>query len=151
MDEMIDINKYRYNGLTQTQMWSSCPILPKYHITFGEPLQRQEVSTEFEMNRGADPRKGMSQRLLGRIDFISEHTDGHFLVSDDYGVNVIYDAAFADMRHLEQDILKIISYFINKLEPMQDTDLRNVFPVIDRFAAIKEILALEEQYHRAKL
>jgi hypothetical protein len=73
------------------------------------------------------------------------------LVSDDYGVNVIYDAAFADMRHLESEILKIISYFINKLEPMQDTDLRNVFPVIDRFSAIREILGLEEQYHRAKI
>lgn len=78
----------------------------------------------------------MSQRLLGRIDFISEF-NGHFIVADDFGVNVMYDASFADMRHLEQEMLKIVSYFINKLEPMQDTDLRNVFPVIDRFRALK--------------
>jgi hypothetical protein len=33
-------------------MWSTCPILPKFHITFGEPIERQEVSTEFEVNSG---------------------------------------------------------------------------------------------------
>jgi len=119
MDEMIDIHKFRFNGLTQTHLWSTCPILPKYHITFGEPLERQEVSDEYEANRGADPRKGMSSRLLGRIDFISEHeSTGCYQVTDDYAVNVMYDATFADMRVLEQEMLKIVSYFVNKLEPM---------------------------------
>lgn len=40
MDEMIDINKYRFGGLTQTHMWSTCPVLPKFHVTFGEPVER---------------------------------------------------------------------------------------------------------------
>lgn len=30
----------------------------------------------------------------------------------------MYDATFVDMRALEQEMLKIVSYFINKLEPM---------------------------------
>ena len=47
-------------------MFSTCPVLPKYHISFGDPIERQEVSTEFEVNRDSDPRKGQSQRLLGR-------------------------------------------------------------------------------------
>lgn len=133
-------------------MWSTCPVLPKYHITFGEPLHRQEASTEFEVNRGADPRKGMSQRLLGRIDFLSEHEgSGCYLVTDDYSVNVMYDATFADMRALEQEMLRTMSYFINKLEPMQDTDLRNVFPAVDRFKLVEELIQCEEQYHRTKL
>ena len=30
----------------------------------------------------------------------------------------MYDASFADMLALEQEMLKTLSYFINKLEPM---------------------------------
>jgi hypothetical protein len=36
-------------------MWSTCPILPKYHITYGEPIERQEVSKEFEVNKNIGP------------------------------------------------------------------------------------------------
>lgn len=99
-------------------MWSTCPILPKYHITFGEPVERQEVSTEFEVNKNKDPRHGQASRLLGRVDFLKEHHDNTVLVQDDYGVNVMYDCSFADMRALESEMLKIMSYFINKLEPL---------------------------------
>jgi hypothetical protein len=49
MEELIDIKQYRFNGLTQNQMWSTCPVLPKFHVTFGEPVERQEASTEFEV------------------------------------------------------------------------------------------------------
>jgi len=60
MDEMIDINRYKFNGLIQNYMWSTCPVLPKFHITFGEPIERQEISTEFEVNKDKDPRHGAS-------------------------------------------------------------------------------------------
>lgn len=58
----------------------------------------------------------------------------------------MYDATFADMRTLEQEMLKIMSYYINKLEPMHDTDQRNIFPIIDRFNLVKEIIICEEKY-----
>jgi hypothetical protein len=63
----------------------------------------------------------------------------------------MYDSAFADMRVLEQELVLTMSYFINKIEPMQDLDLRNVFPSVDRFGMIKEVFILEEAYQRAKL
>lgn len=44
-----------------------------------------------------------------------------------------------------------MSYFINKIEPMQDQDLRNVFPTVDRFGFVREIIIIEERYQRAKL
>jgi len=55
MDEMIDINRYKFQDQLQNFMWSTCPILPKYHITFGEPVERQEVSVENEVNKNKDP------------------------------------------------------------------------------------------------
>lgn len=73
------------------------------------------------------------------------------MVTDDYGINLMYDASFTDMRAVEIELVKVISFFINKLEPMIDNDLRNVFPSVDRFGMIKEIICLEESYQRVKL
>ena len=64
---------------------------------------------------------------------------------------MMYDCTFADMRAIEQELLMIMSYYINKIEPMTETDLRNVFPSVDRFNLVKEIIMCEEKYQRAKL
>ena len=71
-------------------------------------------------------------------------------MKDDYGVAVMYDCTFGDMRALEQEMLRIVSYFINKVEPFS-ADFKTIMPMIDRFNFIKDILLSEEQYQRAKL
>jgi len=58
MDELIDINRYRFQGMLQNQIFSTCPIIPKYHLAFGEPIERQEVSAEQEYWKGQDASKG---------------------------------------------------------------------------------------------
>ena len=99
---MVDINRFKYNSAFTNPVYSTCPIIPKYHSTFGEPIERQEASAEYEQNKDTDPKKGQAQRLLGRVDKIEEHEASKcFIVTDDYGVNVMYDAAFADMRAVE--------------------------------------------------
>ena len=149
---MVDINRFKYNGAFTNPVYSTCPIIPKYHSTFGEPIDRQEMSAEFEANKDTDPKKGQAQRLLGRVDKIEEHEPSKcFIVTDDYGVNVMYDATFADMRAVEQEMLKTCSFYINKVEPMQDKDMRNVLPAVDRFALVREICEWEEKYQRSKL
>ena len=47
-DEMVDINRFRYQNKMSNIIYSTCPIIPKYHTTFGEPIERQEISSEFE-------------------------------------------------------------------------------------------------------
>jgi hypothetical protein len=64
-------------------------------------------------------------------------------VTDDFGVNVMYDTAFGDMRAIEQEMLKIVSFYINKIEPIAEVDLRNIFPSVDRFQVINEIIDCE--------
>ena len=99
---MVDINRFKYNNVFTNPVWSTCPIIPKYHSTFGEPIDRQEYSAEFEQNKDTDPKKGQAQRLLGRVDKIEEHAPSKcYIVTDDYGVNVMYDATFTDMRAVE--------------------------------------------------
>lgn len=126
---------------------STCPILPKYHVTYGSPIDRQEISAEYEQTAGSDPKKGLAQNLLGRVDKIVEHEQSKcFIVTDDYGVNVMYDSTFGDMRAVEQELLKIASFYINKIEPIAEIDLRTIFPAVDRFAIITELLSCEEKY-----
>ena len=48
-------------------------------------------------------------------------------------------------------MLKTLSYFINKLEPIQDTDHRNVVQTVDRMRMMEELIICEEKYHKAKL
>ena len=47
-DEMVDINRFRYQNQLSNIIYSTCPIIPKYHTTFGEPVDRQEISAERE-------------------------------------------------------------------------------------------------------
>lgn len=39
-DNMIDIFKIRFNGRLQNLIYSSNPILPRFHSAFGEPVAR---------------------------------------------------------------------------------------------------------------
>ena len=149
---MVDINRYRYQNQMSNIIYSTCPIIPKYHTTFGEPIDRQEISSEFEQTKDADPKKGQAQKLMGRVDKITlDETNDFYLVTDDYGFNVMYDCVFMDMRALEQEMLKIVSFYINRVEPMQDRDLRNILPSVDRLAVLKEVIHWEELYQRSKL
>ena len=89
---------------------------------------------------------------MGRIDkILHDESNDLYLVQDDYGFNIMYDCTFMDMRLVEQEVLKIVSFYINRVEPMQDRDLRNVLPCVDRLAILKEVLEWEQLYQRAKL
>lgn len=54
------------------------------------------------------------RKLLGRVDKVYLHAkSGLNLVLDDFGIHVLFDAAFADMKSMETEILKMCSYYIN--------------------------------------
>ena len=62
--------------------------------------------------------------MLGRIDAINIHEEsGLPLVTDDFGVNVMYEASIGDMDALEGELLRTASYYLNKVEPMNGADL----------------------------
>jgi hypothetical protein len=67
-DELIDIHKIRFNERIQNFIFSTNPILPRFHSTFGEPLSRQEISTEMISNKNSDNKKDEGKKLLSRMD-----------------------------------------------------------------------------------
>jgi hypothetical protein len=99
---LLDINQYRFNGKLQNYLHSTCPIVPKFHSTFGQPIERQEVSQEVDRGRDTDAEKQSSKKLLGRVDRLYKHVaSGLNLVKDDFGIHILYNAAFIDMRAME--------------------------------------------------
>lgn len=56
------------------------------------------------------------------------------------------------MKSLEKEILKVCSFYINKLEPLVDKgDLSNIYPGVDRFRILDEAIKYETKYQEAKL
>lgn len=155
-DPLVDINKYQLRGNTCVNhnfLYSTCPTIPRYHQTYGQAADRQEISKEIQFGqRIMDPRRTETKKFLGRIDEIYKHAHTEInLVKDDYGVHILYDSAFTDMRSMEQEVLKICSFYINKAEPILDNDLRNMYPIIDRIKILDECLEYENKYQDAKL
>ena len=53
-------------------------------------------------NKNSDNKKDEGKKLLGRMDQIyCNETLGIYLVKDDFGIHVIYDSSFEDMRLIE--------------------------------------------------
>ena len=110
-------------------------------------MDRQEISAQIDLARTANVKKDEGNKLLGRQDHVYKHgLTGLHLVKDDYGVDIIYDATFADMRMVEIELLKICSFYINKIEPILDKDMKNIFPTVDRLKILDEILEYENEF-----
>ena len=95
---LLDINHYRFNNKMVSNLQSTCPIVPKFHATFGQPVERQEISAEIDMLKNTDIKEKEGKKLLGRADRVYRHSGGLVLVEDDFKVHVFYDATFLDMR-----------------------------------------------------
>lgn len=96
-------------------------------------------------------KKEEGKKLMGRADKRFQHQQtGLNLVKDDFGVCILYDTVFADMRSMETEILKTCSFYINKAEPLLDKDLKNIYPAVDRLKILEEALEFENLYQEEK-
>ena len=59
----VTINCYKYNGLFDPHVLSTCPMLPKYHRTFGRPnlyeSMREEIDRRSNVNSTVDEMKSL--------------------------------------------------------------------------------------------
>jgi hypothetical protein len=47
---------------------------------------------------------------------------------------------------MELEIIKICSFYINKVEPLLDNDLKNIYPCVDRLRILEEALYYENLF-----
>lgn len=110
----VTINCYKYNGMFNPKVLSTCPMLPKYHRTFGRPSLYESMSEEMDRKtnllHASDEMKSFVVKR-DRIVVIEEKSQVH--VYNEFGQPIIYDEALTDMVALEEELIKIGSYFIN--------------------------------------
>jgi hypothetical protein len=140
----VDIQKLKLNDKFRNYIFSTCPIIPRFHLVFGEPLDRQEVSAELEIAKSSDNKKEEGKKLMGRVDDIY-YSDklGMYLVKDDFGIHLMYDSSLLDMCAFEEEALRICSFYLAKQEPVLDYELKNIFPIVDRLEMLEEIFECE--------
>lgn len=72
------------------------------------------------------------------------------IINED-GTPIMYDASLHDIVSLEEELIKIGTYYIQKQEYLLDIEVKDPIPSIDRGAVCSELLEYEHQYQYAKL
>lgn len=51
MTNMASVRMYKQNGTFNNKVFSTCPSVPKFHCTFGEPTSRQTEDIEMDLQK----------------------------------------------------------------------------------------------------
>ena len=46
--KLYDMKQYKYKGKFCNKIYSTCPVIPRFHATFGEPVEFQPLNVEME-------------------------------------------------------------------------------------------------------
>lgn len=89
---------------------------------------------------------------MGRIDHIElNENQEEVYVKDDFGVYILYDCVLQDMKGLEEELIKICSFYINKAEVLQDVHTEKPQPSRDRLEVLSDLLQFESTFHFKKV
>ena len=89
---------------------------------------------------------------MGRIDHIEFNEElQEVYVKDDFGVYILYDCVLQDMKCMEEELIKICSYYINKQEVLQDVHTEKPLPEKDRLQTLDDLLECESVFHYNKV
>lgn len=64
-------------------------------------------------------------------------------VKDDFGIYILYECSMQDMRDLEDELLKIGSFYISKHEYLVNTECERAYPLVDRITLLEDLLEKE--------
>jgi hypothetical protein len=150
MKNMASIRAYKLNGVFNSRVLSTCPSHPRYHTSNGEP-------TISEPHNEEHAQKSVTERaikLMGRIEFIELNEEKQEVyVKDDFGIYVMHDCSLQDLKSLEDELLKIGSYYLQRSEVLVDPTQKQSPPAKDRQELLSDLLKLESdfQFQKVKL
>lgn len=156
MKDMATLRGYKTNGLFNNRIFDTCPSFPKFHATHGEPIVRMSEAEEMDRTSQGKSIADRSIKLMGRIDFfeVNERLKEVY-VKDDFGIYIIYDCVLQDMKFIEQELLKVGSYFLHRSEALLDPEKQQqgnrAYPYKDRLELIDDILKKESEFQFAKV
>jgi hypothetical protein len=67
-------------------------------------------------------------------------------VRDDFNIDILYEASLADLHLLEEELLRIGSFYIAKSERLCDTEVERAIMSKDRQGVLNDLLELESKF-----
>ena len=152
IDHFVSIKGFKHKKMFKPKITASSPCLPKLHIAFEGITQHYPVSEEEDNNSSGELPSEKAKRLRGRIcdrKINDEFTDVQIV--DEEGVSIMYDATLHDIVSLEEELIKIGTFYIQKQEYLLDTEIKDPIPSIDRGGVCAQLLEQEHKYQYAKI
>ena len=110
----VTINCYKYNGLFNPSVLSTCPTLPKHHRTFGRPNLYESMTKEVDRKtKLLNATEEMQCLMVKRDKILVVAEKMEVRVFNEFGQPIVYAESMTDMVALEEELIKIGSYFIN--------------------------------------
>jgi hypothetical protein len=119
----------------------------------GEPCGVQtEVLEQDVMDQEEEFISKESLKLLNRIDHLEvDPKKQEVYVRDDFNVYILYECALTDMQAIEQEIIRLGSYYISRMEDLQDTEFERAYHRKDRQEVLRDLLACESKFQFKKV
>jgi len=152
IDHFVSIKGFKHKKMFKPKITATSPCLPKMHIAFEGSSKHYPVSEEEDtINSGEMPTE-QAKRLRGRIckrEFNKDYSDVKII--DEEGTSIIYDSSLHDIVSLEEELIKIGTFYIRKQEYLIDVEVREPMSSIDRGAVSSELLEYEHKFQYAKI
>jgi hypothetical protein len=75
-----------------------------------------------------------------RDKVVVDETKEEITIIDNYGIKIVYEEALNDMMEIEEELLKIGSYYINKHEFVGDSDQFEPYNPLDRAEIVMNLM-----------
>lgn len=150
----VSLKGYKYNKQFDPRLTSTCPCVPRFHTTFGRPTLYEDVSQELErreLSHGrwrteANPLPARKDRIIFKRATKSL-IESDIKVLDEHGIQVVYAESLNDMLQLEEEMMKVGSYYLNKAELASHTPgAEQPSTMYDRGEVAKQLLEHELEF-----
>ena len=135
IDHFVSIKGFKHKKMFKPKITASSPCLPKLHIAFEGVTQHFPVSEEDDCNNSGELPSEKAKRLRGRIykrEINNDFTD--VKIVDEEGISIMYDASLHDLVSLEEELIKVGTFYIQKQEYLIDVEVKEPVFSIDRGA-----------------
>ena len=152
IDHFVSIKGFKHKKMFKPKITASSPSLPKLHMAFEGSSKHYSVSEEEDVLNSGEMPSEQAKRLRGRIckrEFNPNFNDVKII--DEEGTSILYDSALHDIVSLEEELIKIGTFYIRKQEYLIDVEIKDPTSSIDRGAVCAELLEYEHKFQYAKI
>lgn len=152
MDHPVSVKSFKHKKQFKPKISSTCPSLPRIHYAFDCAAEYTTLTQDHDRKSLEETPNEMAKRLQNRMDkreFNEDFTDVEIV--DDIGITIMYDVVLNDIIDMEDELIKVGTFYIKKQEFVMDSELKEPEPSIDRSEVCMNLLMFETQFQFAKM